>query len=688
MNKISENFWKDATRLPGGRFSPDAASTIRQQSDTNPISHKQPDDNALFSKLASQSIAPFVTKHIAAQYAPLGVEMPPPTEAVKSNTKYCYRHHPDLKCKRQANETSMDQLQHELSNLPEDEKQGISNVWSLFSAAPAKHRDLMLQGILAQCCSPQLSQISASVRELVKIDFLTVLPAEIGLRIMTYLDPASICRAAQVSRRWRQLADDDVVWHRMCEQHIDRKCTKCGIGLPLLTQKRLRTEKRQIQLRADGAHGLDPPSNAPVQSAQSPLMGTPAPMDSLMGRAATQTAPKSIAITGVKRVSEGDCIDAIYSPKRVCTSTPLSESSGDYFAQKPPKTRPWKDVYRERHRISSNWSRGRFALRGFHGHENGVMCLQFNDNILATGSYDSTIKIWNIDTGDELRTLRGHHSGVRCLAFQGNKMASGSLDSTIKMWNLDTGEELHTLRGHTRGVIGLHLEGSYLASASADHTIRVWNYATKEHFTMMGHTDWVNMVRVDMCSRTLLSSSDDSTTCLWDLDSHKCLRKFEGHVAPVQAAIFMPREFDVSDDTEQHTDDDAIPHSYSRKPSASPPPDFYGEQAADGKSRTMPPRYMLTGSLDSTLRLWDIWTGTTIRTFFGHLEGIWAIAADTLRIVSGAHDGMTKIWDPRTGKCERTFARHAGPVTCVGLNDRRMCTGGEDHAVWLYSFCA
>ncbi len=98
------------------------------------------------------------------------------------------------------------------------------------------------------------------------------------------------------------------------------------------------------------------------------------------------------------------------------------------------------------------------------------------------------------------------------------------------------------------------------------------------------------------------------------------------------------------------------------------------------------PRYMLTGALDSTVRLWDIHTGKCLKTFFGHVEGVWALAGDTLRVVSGAEDRMVKVWDARTGKCEKTFSGHTGPVTCIGLSDSRMCTGSEDCEVRLYSF--
>lgn len=71
---------------------------------------------------------------------------------------------------------------------------------------------------------------------------------------------------------------------------------------------------------------------------------------------------------------------------------------------------------------------------------------------------------------------------------------------------------------------------------------------------------------------------------------------------------------------------------------------------------------------------------------FGHVEGIWGLVGDSLRMVTGANDAMVKIWDPRSGKCERTFTGHTGPVTCVGLSDSRMASGSEDGEVRLYSF--
>lgn len=369
------------------------------------------------SKAAGQSVAPYLQKYVPQTYNPVGghlsISKSPMT--ANANTKYCNRHRPDIKCRRQADEPTMDQLQNELATLSNSDKQGITHMWSLFSAAPARQRNLMLQGILNVCCYPQLSFISSSVRDLIKIDFISLLPTELAFKIFCYLDTTSLCKAAQVSRRWRTVADDDVVWHRMCEQHIDRKCTKCGWGLPLLERKRLRTEKRLIQLRASG-RGLNEwsPEITPVPSSRPQSRG-------------------SIPQANVKRPRDEDP-DIFSEPtaKKRCTDllSSLSSKSEESSLQK----QPWKDVYKARFKVGTNWKHGRCNVKILRGHQNGVMCLQFTENTLATGSYDTTIKIWDLSTGNEERTLTGHTSGVRCLQFDDVRLISGALDGTIRMW--------------------------------------------------------------------------------------------------------------------------------------------------------------------------------------------------------------------------------------------------------------
>ncbi|KAK3683085.1 hypothetical protein LTR37_020570 [Vermiconidia calcicola] len=722
------------------------------------------------------TVMPFLAEHIPLQYNVIGSgagawlpqQQQEQTDKVNGSalrerisTKFCYRHSPStLNCRRQANEPSMQELQHDLADLSQSDQQAISHVWSLFSAAPAKQRNLMLRGILTQCCFPQLSYITSTVRDLIKIDFLAALPPELAFRVLSYLDTGSLCRAAQVSQRWRSLADDDVVWHKMCEQHIDRKCGKCGWGLPLLERKRLRSERREIRLRASGKK-LDytsPPAD----------IGTPVLDEEQEGGEGREGRPSaelfsSSSRAGQKRRAIED--SAAEPSKRRCSHSP--ERSGPYtsddktlFPSTTLKRRPWKDIYKTRFQVGTNWKHGRFTTRIFRGHTNGVMSLQFDSEHLITGSYDTTAKVWNVQTGEVLRTLRGHTSGIRCLQFDDSKLMTGSLDCTLRLWNWKTGQCLRVFQAHTAGIVTLHFSGPWVASGSMDQTIRVWNSETQSTFLLRGHTDWINCVRVDEASRTLFSASDDLTVRLWDLDNRTCIKVFEGHVGQVQQVVPMPAEFELDEqkttrlanrDDEDAKSDASGPtsssHRYENRRLETPEedkgererPPFWPNQP----DRPAPPRYMLTGALDSTIRLWDVHfnaekpeqhaaAGNTgqqnqhqqpaavppplnnppnatvrpfrilptdpltnshtpraascLRTFFGHVEGIWTLAADHLRLISGSEDRMLKVWDPRTGKCERTITGHAGPVTCCWLSDWGCASGGEDCEVRMLCF--
>jgi F-box/WD-40 domain protein MET30 len=528
--------------------------------------------------------------------------------------KYCYRHNPDVKCDKLADLNKMTLLQETMQKLPLKDQESINQVWSIFGAADSAKRQVMLQGILSQCCFPQLSFISQEVSSLIRIDFISTLPMELSLKILCYLDCASLCNAAQVSKKWKMLADDDRVWHHMCEQHIDRKCPNCGWGLPLMHMKRA----REI-----------------VES------------------------PKETGIT-------------LACPQNVKRRRLSNQTTNERGIR---KTRPWKVVYSERFKVERNWRKGIYKVREFVGHTDGVLALKYDHKYLFTGSYDKSVNIWDVHTGVLIRTLKSHTKAVKTLAFDEQKLITGSLDSTIKVWNYHTGQCISTYRGHNDSVLSVDFHKKNIVSGSADTTIKLWNVETRTCCALRGHTEAVNCVKIHPQSMTVFSASDDNTVRMWDMTTCKMLKVFKGHIAEVQKVIPL----NIAADYE-------LVHDAEEEEEVEEDEEEEGEGIDYSDESRSYPTYILTASLDNTIKLWDVKTGKCVRTQFGHVEGIWDISADTFRIVSGAHDRFVKIWDLQSGKCMHTFPGHTGPVLSVGLGDSSIASADESGVVRMLNF--
>jgi WD40 repeat protein len=112
---------------------------------------------------------------------------------------------------------------------------------------------------------------------------------------------------------------------------------------------------------------------------------------------------------------------------------------------------------------------------------------------VISGSWDKTIKIWDVVTGTEKFTLEGHSDSVEAIALtpDGKTVISGSWDKTIKIWDVVTGTEKFTLEGHSDSVeaIAVTPDAKTLISRSGDNTIKIWDIATaKEIATFTGES--------------------------------------------------------------------------------------------------------------------------------------------------------------------------------------------------------
>ncbi|KAG6849584.1 hypothetical protein H0H93_007169 [Arthromyces matolae] len=655
------------------------------------------------------------TEHDVQPPTPVVRNDKPPPEVVPLHTtprKLCFRH------QRMADEGTNLKLQQSLDAMPLEERQAVNAIWSNFSSSSHPRRALILQGLLTMCCFSQLSLLTEHLAHLIRIDPFACFPREVSLKILGYLDATSLCRAAQVARHWKALADDDVLWRGICEQHIGQKCAKCGWGLPILENKRTYRTR-----------SVSPPLERPLSSALK--RANPEVLDSgppLKRQRSNNDGPQSPPLTMHN-------ISTSYDADPTCPNTllaPNTSSDGNNSV-----TRPWKDVYSERMTIERNWRRGRCTVRTLKGHTDGVMCLQFNENlsypsfpVLITGSYDRTVRVWNMEAGVELHTLKGHTRAVRALQFDDIKLITGAMDHTLKVWDWRRGRCIRTLTGHTDGVVCLNFDSNVLASGSVDQTIKVWNLRTGGAFTLRGHSDWVNAVQLwdsnpgarteqsnlslfdvspggclsprgNTCSgseidvgKMLFSASDDGTIKLWDLTSRTCLRTMSGHMGQVQSMkLLTASDCDTAD--EPSAEGTTTSSSESNEPTSATTPDT-ADQTSEKLSTVSPPQttlfsnrkkpVLISGSLDNTIRLWDIDTGKCVRTLFGHIEGVWAVASDKMRLVSGSHDRTIKVWSREEGKCTATLVGHKAAVSCLALGEDKIVSGGDDSDIKIWSF--
>jgi F-box and WD-40 domain protein MET30 len=687
----SKEMMPDPSPLRDQTCSSEVAIKIENGSSTS-VDKSEPVDSG-----ATAIIAPFMSKYLP-----------------QDRANYCYRHNPDAAYAKRADAKTMRELQESLDKLDPNDREAITHVWSIFSAAPSSQRITILQGLLTQCCFSQLSAVSSMVKELIRIDFISALPTELAFKVLCYLDTGSLCSAAQVSRHWRKLADDDIVWHRMCEQHIDKKCTKCGWGLPLLEKKRLRDSKvrleaRRKELSGEGRSSVEELAGQAnkrkfcdiTNDGPAVCSANTDPVASQASSASPVAASSSDSESHQLFISNPDKLDSdtltVGEPQRLETRPSAAK-----------KTRPWKEVYSERYKIERNWRNGHYKIKEFKD-TNSVLCLQFDEQYLITGTYDGNVKVWDVETCQLVRVMQGHVRAVSALKFDSSKLITGSWDRTVRIWNYHNGECVCTFRGHEQNVLCLDFDQKLIASGSADTNIKVWNFEEKSCYTLRGHKEWVNSVKIHSASGTLYSASEDITIRMWDLHTKQCIKVFGGpgeplgHVAQVQ--VVLPLLLDHLEGDQEHWSRPIVKDSVRVREDAYSTREDVGRDLGALDEETLHasriiltedqkrridhrPTHLLTSSFDNTIKLWDIKTGECVRTLFGHVEGVWSIAADNFRIISGGHDKLVKVWDLQSGKCWHTFSEHTKPVCSVGLSDTRFASAGDDGVVKMYCFDA
>ncbi|KAJ3380075.1 SCF ubiquitin ligase complex subunit cdc4 [Entophlyctis sp. JEL0112] len=162
-----------------------------------------------------------------------------------------------------------------------------------------------------------------------------------------------------------------------------------------------------------------------------------------------------------------------------------------------------------------------FFVHALAGHTNSVRAMAGHGRVLVSGSYDCTVRVWDLVEGECVYTFRGHREKVYSVGYNHElgRAVSGSLDACVKVWCTKTGVLLHSLEGHTSLVGLLELSTDYLVSAAADQSLRIWAPQTGSCLAHLhGHPAAITCFHHDPRLNRIVSGSDGGVK-LWELSS-------------------------------------------------------------------------------------------------------------------------------------------------------------------------
>ncbi len=335
---------------------------------------------------------------------------------------------------------------------------------------------------------------------------------------------------------------------------------------------------------------------------------------------------------------------------------------------------------------------GKLLHLAWQAHTSTVAALAFSpdEDILATGSFDGSIKLWDLERGALLWTS-WRTNNIQRLAFapDGRTLASSGADAAIQLWDAKSGTHLRTLSGHSGPVYALAWspDGSLLASGGLDAHIRLWDVSGAQPDPdvrmLHEHSDWVFSLAFTPDGRTLASASWNGTVKLWDVESQSVRETVSGHSGQVWAVAWSSDGRTMASCEWDHTiwlwD---IERSTYRAV-------LHGHSAGvHGLAFTPDSRSLLSGSDDGTLRVWDVESGLCVRIMQGYAVSLYDVAwsPDGTRLASAGLDLLVTIWDSAGGTSPRVLRGHHWNVYGVGWSPDGswLASSGWDNAVRVW----
>lgn len=374
------------------------------------------------------------------------------------------------------------------------------------------------------------------------------------------------------------------------------------------------------------------------------------------------------------------------------------------------------------------------------GHGSTILCSSFaphTSSRMVTGAGDNTACIWDCDTQTRMATLQGHHNWVLCCSWSpdGELIATGSMDNTIRLWESQKGKPSgDALRGHSKWITSLSWEPIHLvkpgdkprlATASKDGTIKIWDTTRRVCLlTLSGHASSVSCIKWGG-RNVLYSGSHDKTIRCWDMNLNgKCINILKSHAHWVNhlslstdyalrvGAFDHKGEKPVSAEEAQQkalknyekvakkngeleelmvtASDDFTMYLWNPLKATKPITRMTGHQKLVNHVAFSPDgRYIVSASFDNSIKLWNGRDGKFISTFRGHVASVYQVAwsSDCRLLVSCSKDTTLKVWDVKTRKLSVDLPGHQDEVYTVdwSVDGKRVCSGGKDKMVRIWT---
>ncbi|KAI5202155.1 WD40 repeat-like protein [Aureobasidium subglaciale] len=511
------------------------------------------------------------------------------------------------------------------SNFGVDKSLRFRHMKTIFSDMDIDERKRILTELLTNCDGKLLGYVANFVAPRLKRDPFGVLPNELCLRILTFIDDAkTLARSSQVSKRWHELVSDDMAWKSLCEKHAYRRMSD------------------------------DAPSTSTRQQHSSPYEPSQAASSLSFATHALRIHNPALASfsTSTPDLSRVKSLDRT-------TSAPVLPSQA---IRRRPQAMTYRTHFKQKYQVETAWRMGgKVDTRQITPDQGVVTSLHLTDKYIIVALDNAKIHVFDTE-GKHLRCLQGHVMGVWAMVPWGDTLVSGGCDRDVRVWNMATGQPIHMLRGHTSTVRCLKMSNATTAiSGSRDTTLRIWDIEKGQcKHVLMGHQASVRCLEIH--GDLVVSGSYDTTARIWSISEGRCLRTLQGHFSQIYAVAFDGKRvatgsLDTSVRVWNVADGKCLAILQGHT-------SLVGQLQLRGDT-------LVTGGSDGSVRVWSLQSYTPIHRLAAHDNSVTSLQFDDSRIVSGGSDGRVKVWDLQRGCLVRELGQPAEAVWRVVFEEEK-----------------